>query len=463
MIYIAATTPVKGLGRFLAPDTTSAAMLFAIFGIRPLFGDRFEGEPWYGMYMPTQEGENIAILVGMMAALGIAIGATCMNGRATKAKKRNMKSPIRTPAPIRFGTKDVLIATFTAAAVYIGLLVAMAGVQILGQLRQGRSAELAIGGIPEIVMIIPMTGSISTAVFLLASRKRRILIPEVIILVIAIFISILLVSQLGNRRFIIPAVLIPVIAALIRRPSRVRPWHLIAATISVLMLAIIPMVRAAGARHPDETMLGAAWRYLQKEGLSGTIKPVFVSYDTEMFDYIAILAPKLSQEGFGWGRGILLEFISRPAPGGMTTATSWSDALLTKLFGGGCGDPFCPVPSFPGVLYFDGGLVAVALGSLIMGALLRLLAIAWQYNANLSFTRLMTVVIASAFALIAMRTNTVHAAWWCIYAIGISYAVYLYALSRRPARRRRYGPNSDTRRMNTASEEPHSRSGNYTV
>ncbi|STX04943.1 Uncharacterised protein [Kocuria rosea] len=413
-------------------------MLFAIFGIRPLFYDRFDEEAWYGKYMPSPEGETLALLVGLTAIAGIGIGAAMMNGRAAKARKKHRSFGSQFRAPIRFTAKEVLLATLAASGAYVGVLTLMAGSQIFSQLRQGRSAEVAIGGLPEIVLMVPMTGSTAAAIFLLANRHRKLSKAEFIVLLASISTSIALVSQLGNRRFIIPTILIPVVASLIRRPARVRLWHIPAALITVLIMATIPMVRAAGARNPNESLLGAAWRYLRDEGISGTIRPIFASYDTEMFDYVAILAPRMQEEGYGWGRGTLLEFVTRPIPASWGSTTSWSNELLTKLFGGGCGEPFCPVASFPGVMFFDGGLILVAVGSLIMGAFLRSLAIAWQYNSHLSFKKLMSVVIASAFALIAMRTNTIHAAWWCLYTIGISYLVYFYAAAKRPPRKREF-------------------------
>lgn len=428
-------------------------MLFAIFGVRPLFYDRFDEEAWYGKYMPSPEGETLALFVGLTAMVGIGIGAAMMNGRVAKARRKYRHSATQLHAPIRFTAKEVLLATLAATGAYVAVLTLMAGSQIFSQLRQGRSAEVTIGGVPEIVLMVPMTGSTAAAIFLLANRSRKISKTEFIVLLVSISISIALVSQLGNRRFIIPTILIPVIASLIRRPTRVRLWHIPAALIAVLMMAIIPMIRAAGARNPNESMLEAAWRYLRDEGISGTIRPIFASYDTEMFDYVAILAPRMHEEGYGWGRGTILEFITRPIPASWGSTTSWSNTLLTRLFGGGCGEPFCPVASFPGVMFFDGGLILVAIGSLAMGAFLRSLAIAWQYSTNLSFRRLLSVVIASAFALIAMRTNTVHAAWWCLYTIGISYLVYFYAMAKRSPRKRQFIPADSGRGTSLENEE----------
>lgn len=399
-------------------------MLAAIFGVRPLFSERFSEGPWYERYTPSPAGEELALLVGMTGILALTIGVAAS------------RTPINTSVTPRLQSRQeiarlsighVAIATMVATISYLGALMLLAGPGIFGQLRNGRSADLAMGGIPEFVMIIPLMASVSTALFLLTHRKRHLRFAEIIILLGATCTSIALVSQLGNRRFIIPAALIPLIAALIRKPTRVKLWHAIVALAGVLLLATIPMVRAAGARRTGEGLLSAAWRHLKDEGISGVIQPIFASYDTEMFDYIAIVAPTLNLSDYGWGRGTVMEFIFRPLPSSWMTEQAWSDKIMTRFFGGGCGDPVCPVASWPGVLYFEGGLFIVAIGSFLAGFLLRKVSIKWQYNRNFSVRTQLYVVIVASFALIAMRTNTVHAIWWILYTLIIAYVLYIAA------------------------------------
>lgn len=424
LIYIVASNPLKGIARFLAPDSTAATMLVAIFGVRPLFNDRFDEESWYGIYIPSQEGESIALLVGAITMASFTLGALIMGGRVKKAAYANTQKSELSKIGIRFTAHHILAVTICATVAYVGLLTVLAGPGIFNQLRNGRSTGLAIGGVPEIVMMVPLSGSIAVALFLLTNKQRRINGTELLIALTAIISSVMLLSQLGNRRFIIPAVLIPIIASLIRRPVRVKLWHVAATVASILILAILPMVRSAGARRPGEGLVDALWRYLRDEGFTGTIRPVFASYDTEMFDFIAIVAPTLEQDRFGLGRGTLLEFMTRPLPGSWVPGTPWSEVVLTQFFGGGCGNPVCPVASYPGVLFFDGGFVLVALGSIAMGAFLRLLAIKLRYNKHLSTTEMLYIVIAASFSLVAMRTNTVHAAWWALYTMLIAFSIY---------------------------------------
>lgn len=436
--YVIATCPVRGVGRFLAPDVMATAMIVAIFGVRPTFKDRFEEGPWYDMYVPTVEGQHISLLVGVIAIVSFSIGTTIAQRTTRREARLDQFRSCQSTKQIRFTAGQVIALSAISAFTYVAALTAFAGPGIFSQLQNGRSADLAIGGIPEIVMIIPLTASVAAAIFLLTHKNRRLLAVEIIVLLMATITSVTLVSQLGNRRFIIPAVLIPLTAALIRKPARVKLIHIGLATVGVLLLATIPMVRAAGARRPGEGLLSAGWRYLQEEGPSGVIRPIFVSYDTEMFDYIAVVAPTLESDRFGWGRGTVVEFITRPLPATWIDGPAWSNSLMTQFFGGGCGDPVCPVASLPGVLYFDGGLTLVAVGSLIAGIFLRILSAKWQYNKLVSIKTQISVVIISSFALIAIRTNTIHAAWWVVYSLMIAYAVYAVAtvnLNKIPVRR----------------------------
>lgn len=434
LIYVLTSTPVRGLGRLLAPDFMAVAVLFAIFGVRPLFADRFAKELWYEAYTPSQAGENIALTVGIAASISFAVG-TFLTSHAPMKSRLDGNHQSGSKRPYRGMTsRHIAIFTMYSILIYAVLLVAISGPAILGQLRMGRSADVAIGQVPEIVMMIPLSPSLLVAMFLLTNRDRKLSKSDLMTAFAAIALSLALLSQLGNRRFIIPAILIPLIAALIRKPTRLKAQHVLLGTVAFLLLAILPMVRSTGARLPGETLMQASWRYFQQEGLSGTVRPIFVSFDTEMFDYIAILAPTLESADFGWGRGTALEFIMRPLPGSRLNEDSWSDQLLTRLFGGGCGDPVCPVASYPGVLYFDGGYTFVVIGCVLLGALLRYMAILWHSSKTLSLHKLMTVVIVSAFALVAIRTNTIHATWWVIYTIliyrGLFFAITHVRLSR---------------------------------
>lgn len=439
LIYVLWSSPLRGLSRFLAPDATAFAMLTAIFGIRPLFRDRFDMGGWYGMYIPDESQELTATYVGMLAFTGLTLGVFLMTIRPTRRQILGDQALTAATGSESFTAARVLTVTGLAAGLYIVMLIILAGPAVLGQLSAGRSSDIALGGIPEIVMMLPMIGPVAAALFFLVNRERAIILPQVAVILLSMLVSVVLLSQLGNRRFIIPAILIPLSAALIRKPVRIKLWHIVVGIVGVLFVAIIPMVRAAGARRPGESILSASFRYLQDEGVVGVLEPIFSSFDTEMFDYIAVASATLGDNSYGYGRGTILEFVLRPIPGASVGGVPWSDAMITRLFGGGCGQPFCPVASLPGVLYFDGGLALVLVGSVAAGAGLRYLTNRWKYNQHLSTFQLLAVVIMSAFALIAARTNTVHAMWWAIYTIVLSMFVYLWATQQKTLKRSALG------------------------
>lgn len=438
-IYMVISTPVRGLGRFLAPDVMSVMMLGVVFGVRPLFNDRFEDGAWYGLYLPTDEGSTTALWVGFLSMIGLVVGAAL--SRHSTFSRRLLVRRRTTITRTWFGAWRCLLVTLFSAASYFAALTTFAGAGVFERLSAGRSDETALEGLPEIAMILPLGGSIAATLIFLANRHRRLTLVELLSVLISISVSVSLVSQLGNRRFIIPAVLMPIMASLMKNPVRLKLWHVVVGVVGMLFIAIVPMVRSTGARQAGEGIFAASLRHLQEEGIGGVLKPIFVSYDTEMLDYVAVAAPTFETSSFGWGRGTILEFILRPLPSGASGTEAWSDAILTRLFGGGCGEPFCPVPSYPGLLYFEGGLFVVFVGSLIMGVGLRYLALRWQYNGQLGTFASLSTAILSSFALVAMRTNTVHAAWWAIYTILLGFAIYLIAV-RKYRRQRSHGSNS---------------------
>lgn len=411
-VVLIATCPLRGLSRVIAPDVMAAIMLLAIFAVRPLIESRFTSRSFYG-YIPSEAGQNQAVVVGSLAMVFLLMGALVASTRfrAPEAILRDDR------APSRMRAWQPLMAAMIGAVAYVGLVVALAGPDTLRSLAGGRSEVLSLGGIPELVFMAPLTGSIAASYFMLSRRGQRITPIEWVILVASVAISVVGVSQLGNRRFLIPAALIPIIAGAMRKPVNLRVRHVAGGAAAFTFLAIVPLVRAAGARRPGENLVSASVRHAREVGPEGVLRPVFASYDTEMFDYVALVAPSLG-EGvpYGLGRGTLVELLARPLPSAVNVGDAHSDVVMSTFWGGGCGDPVCPVASAPGVLYFDGGLPLVALGCFVLGYGLRRLALAWKHNATMSTRQALLVAIASGFALVAMRTNTVHALWWIAYA-----------------------------------------------
>ena len=83
-------------------------------------------------------------------------------------------------------------------------------------------------------------------------------------------------------------------------------------------------------------------------------------------------------------------------PASLLSQAPWSDEVLTTLWGGGCGHPYCPVASVAGVTYFDGGFPLVIVGSFAFGFGLRWLATRWVYDRHLGDFPATAVAIATA-------------------------------------------------------------------
>ncbi|MDJ0029637.1 hypothetical protein QM583_21540 [Gordonia alkanivorans] len=418
LAYVLMSCPVSGLGRLVAPESQAIVVLYMIFSIRPMFADRFESRSIYG-YIPSPEAQDAAILVGIVGMLAFAIGVFLLSvSPGMKIKLGDARRP--SDESLRIPAVGVLIVAVGGVVLYFLVMLLLAGSEVVDTLKGGRSVDVVLAGVPEIVLMIPMFGTIATAVFLVSKRSVKLGFGEIGLLISSSGLSLFVLSQLGNRRFIIPALLIPLIAALVRRPVRIKVWHVVTGCLVFLFIATVPMVRSAGARLPGENLFTASWRHFGEVGVGGTLEPVFASFDTEMLDYVGVVVDQSNQPGWlglGYGRGTLVEFLSRPLPRSIDLfGAPFSDRVLGATYGGPCGSPVCPVASTPGVLFFDGGFVAVVIGMVGFGLLLRWLSLTWADNRQYGVLKVSAVVVASGFALIATRTNTVHAIWWAIYA-----------------------------------------------
>ncbi len=435
---VVATSPLRGLSRVLAPDTLVIGMLYAIFAIRPLFTDRFQASrfEYSGFYrfVPTYDGQLTASLVGILLLWSIGIGALwCSHWRKLPA------------VPITGGTEDhrpeyspdaavlphvrAVVVTLAALALHFVLIVSFMGLARALAMSEGRSDYVASGsfGLPEIVYVIPLTGSIAAATLILMARSRPISFPAWLSILACTALSLVSVSQLGNRRFMIPAVLIVVAAFLMRKPIRFRLWHAVAGLLAIIFLAVVPYVRKAGSR-PGENLVEAMFGYIGDNGFLVLLRNMFTTYDTEMYDYIAVVAPRLEngRENYGFGSGTVLEFLLHPLPQNMFNFTERSSEVRSYLFNYGCGVT-CnlpnPVSSLGGVLFFDGWYVGVIVGGVLAGVLIRVIAIRWSRAATSTVAHNIVTAISASFMAIAVRTETISILWLCIYTLIIGFLV----------------------------------------
>ena len=332
LLYVLRSHPSRGLGRLVSPDSTALVMLIAIFAVRPLFAHRLN-DGFYGYTLDTHSVER-AIAIGATCIGAFGLGVFFATARPAK-QAQLMALPARARRRTMITAGGALLVTIAAVALYLVALLMLAGSRTITALAGGRSVEASTAGLPEIILVMPLAGSISVSLLLVARGATPIKRGEFVMLLACVAISLVTVSALGTRRFMIPAVLMPIIAALIRRPARLRLWHLAVGFVGLLFVAVVPMVRSAGARLPGENLLTASFRYASEQGIEGILEPIFASYDTEMLDYIALASSRI-QAGwlsFGFGRGTLLELILRPVPGSMLGQAAWSDEILINLWG----------------------------------------------------------------------------------------------------------------------------------
>ncbi|MFI7583279.1 hypothetical protein ACH9DO_05735 [Kocuria sp. M1N1S27] len=412
-------------GAFLSPYSLILLILLSVFGFRPLL---MPAEPvsfdFYGH--DISNGYRLATIIGFVGTLSF------IAGYATRRLMAREGSPeLDRPLLPRVTPGRAALAAWALLALWLGvMIVAGGGPGFLAVLFAGRSdaANTVFAGLPAIVPALPVVSCLMAAtVRFKTERIRRYRPHENMAYWIIAVVAIIPPSALGTRRFIIPSVLIMIVGALARSWDRkVRPTWLIAGIAGFLILAIVPFVRSAGSRVGGRTdLLGAMSVYFRDEGARGTLDNFFLSYDTEMFNWVAYFAPRLGETiPYGMGRGTAGEVLSMSIPAAVSPFERWNDTLLTYAFGAGCGaGTVCPVPSIVGVLHSDLSWVGLTFGMAILGVLCanyegRLMASRGSYTALL--------LLATGFSILFARGNSmaqvwiavqVFVAWWIVYII----------------------------------------------
>lgn len=434
VVLIIATTPLRGLSRVLAPDTQVAVMLFAIFAIRPLFTNRFEASKsiysgFYG-FVPTRDEQIAASIVGVLLLWSIAVGAVWFSQWRKWSPLRNLTEETERRPPDGSTHLPYARAVFIALgglSLYLLALIYYRGLGTVLAMPRGRNAEVAPQGVPEILDVFPLAGSLAAATLILMAQSRPIPVRARIAVFLCTSFSVVAVSQLGNRRFMIPAVMIVLTALLMRKMAPLRLWHAFAGVVLLAVFAVVPFVRSEGNR-PGENLAEAIVRYLGDFGFIAVFRNIFTTYDTEMYDYIAVVSSRLEsgRADFGWGRGIFVEFLTHPLPFSMMGYTERSNEVRSYLFSFNCGSDCrlpLPVPSVGGVLYFDAWYFGVVIGGLIVGMAVRALALRWHRASVSTVMQNVVTAVCVSFSAIAARTETITALWLCIYTLMVAYPV----------------------------------------
>lgn len=412
-----------GLGnltmRALRPESQASLMLFAIFCIRPLI-TRNDYLLFYGAQVDPA-GRNQALVVGCTAFAGLTLGIMMARRRA-KGPASSTAPPLGRGVP---ASNSIWLWGLLGIVGYVLLIVIIQGSSVANSLADGRSEEFDLL-LPEVFTMLPLSGPAAVSLALIR-RKTGTITPAFAASAFGlILLSVAALSLLGTRRFVIPALLMPLVPLVYQRGVRLRPRHLVTLVPVALFLLLLPLTRSAGGRRPGESLIAATVRVFREQGITETVLTFFTSYDTEMFDYIALVAPTLGGANpYGAGRGTFLEFLSRPLPAGLQSAHS--DTLISRNFGGvGCDQAACPVASLPGVLYFDFGLIGVLIGCVAAGyAFARITRV--LCNNHSSERALILAVVITANTIILVRTNTSIALWWSIYLCLIAFTISHFA------------------------------------
>ncbi|MDD7930678.1 O-antigen polymerase [Microbacterium thalli] len=413
-LSIAGVVLVTGLrrGSLVSPMSVTLLMLTAIFGVRPIMMVAHDRYNFYGGNT-VRNGFETAAWVGLLSVAFLLFGY--FMGRITMSRRQ--RDTVSPPG----GAPRLALTIPTAAVFSVGVLLAWlvlmaatgGGFAYVLLMFQGRGAgsETALAGMPAVVPALPViAGLLMAFARITTQRTRRIRPGENLAYWIVIVLTIIPPSALGSRRFLLPSALAAVLGALPPQWYRLITWRMVTLALAgFLALSIIPFVRSSGSRTGRTDLLGAMGDYFGTQGLGGTLENFFLSYDTEMFSYIAFLSTRLGATiEYGLGRGTIGEALVTPAPSAFSLGERWSNEILIQAFGGPCGVSYCPVPSTSGIFFYDFGLPGVVLGMILVGILLSRFEENFLRAEGVSLLALLTL---AAFVPQVVRGNSIAQLW----------------------------------------------------
>lgn len=410
-IVLAAATRFRR-GPLVGPFSMSLLILISIFGIRPLLMVAREDFEFYGIDVVS--GFNATCILGFLAvasiSVGYAFGALVSRHRVIEFDGPNPPDAGYAPTLLR---NAALLAVVAISSYVLVMMLVGGGVEFLAQLFAGRSAAVnsRSENLPVVVPALPVAAAAALAVCrIVVVRHRPLRKTEEVLYWASCVMLVLPPAALGNRRFLLPTALVMLIAAAYTRWNRPLGIRLAAlGAVAFLALTIFPFVRSAGSRTGSTDLVGAMFEYFSTTGLSGTLDGFFLSYDTEMFNYVSFLAPRVGESiPLGFGRGTIGDALLAPIPAALAPVPSWSNYLLTSIFGTGCAQGVCPVPSLVGVFLYDFSFVGVVIGFLLVGLLMSNFTGA-LFRAR--GVRLAALMVFASFAPIVIRGNSIAILW----------------------------------------------------
>ncbi len=392
-------------GPLLGPLSMTILVLVSTFAIHPLF--LLADDDFLFIGRDIRPGLVTAAAIGLLSMLGLLVGYWAdgpRKGAETLPVEHSSSSPgysMRTAG---------LLSLALVGSWFVIIAVRGGNAQFAVTIFEGRNdvTRSALAGLPVIVGGLPTAAAVLvSAIRIMIERMRSLTFNELVIFWSVVVLSLVPPMALGVRRYLLPCLLAASIAVTAKHfYRRLAVRHLIVGLLGFLILAIVPFVRSTGSRKAGSNLVDAMVSYFQDVGATGAIRPFFTSYDTEMFDYIALMVPRLGgMVPYGLGRGTLGDLALNPLPASALPFPLWSDRILQSVFGGGCADVYCPVASFPGVLYFDFWFPGVMVGSVLLGVACRRYASALL---NSSGMRLVWILTPASFAPVLARGNATN-------------------------------------------------------
>ncbi len=410
-------------GSLVSPMSITLVMLIAIFGVRPIMMVANNRYNFYGGNN-IQDGYQTAAWVGSLSVVFLLFGYFL--GTITKRSQAPAESISPPPAVAEFSmARAASVALAVLGAWIILMAISGGGFSYLVLLFEGRGAggETTVAGMPALVPALPVVAGIVMAFARIGlQRVRRITGLESLLYWIVIALTVIPPSALGSRRFLLPSLIAAVLGALPGSWFRLVTWRMAGlAFVGFLALSIIPFVRSSGSRTGDADLLTAMGDYFSTEGIGGTLDNFFLSYDTEMFNYVAFLATRLGASiEYGYGRGTIGEAILTPIPAALAPGERWSNEILIQAFGGTCGVLYCPVPSTSGIFFYDFGLPGVVLGMTLVGILMS----RFEENfLNASGIKLISLLTLASFVPQIVRGNSIAQLWIATQVIVVLIAI----------------------------------------
>jgi hypothetical protein len=399
-------------GPLISPFSLSLFMVVSIFAVRPLMMMDHGGYDFYGI--DVLSGFTLTTQIGFLAIVSISGGYFFRYFLS-----RNRPAKVGQFGLLQRPAWDVSVTSAFWAAVFLILLwlvimmVVGGGFGFVVQMFGGRSADLNANSanMPVAVPAIPTAAAIVMAIARIGTERLRALTRrETLLFWIACFLAVVPPSASGSRRFLIPSLVAALLAVMYTRWNKIIPFRAVAVGfVAFLALSIFPFVRSAGSRTGRTDLIGAMLDYFGESGVRGTLDSFFLSYDTEMFNYVAYLSPRLGDSiPYGFFRGTIGDVLLAPIPSALAPMRSWSDELLSLAFGAGCGVGVCPVPSLVGVLFYDLSFPGLIIGLILFGMWIQGFDRA-LFSAN--GARLALVVTFGSFVPIIVRGNSVGIAW----------------------------------------------------